>query len=139
REPWIFGEAIEAIIRSWLELRYRLIPYLERCLEEAAATGMPVMRAMPLAFPREPECWVSDTQYMFGPDLLVAPILQPGGKVSIRLPKGRWDDFTTGESFAGGRELVLTCPLERFPVFLRAGAEIPLGPALQHGARSPAG
>ena len=132
REPWIFGDEIEAIVRSWLEVRYRLIPYLERCLEIAAANGMPVMRAMPLAFPEEPECWPADTQYMFGPDLLVAPILEPGGKVGIRLPRGRWRDFTTGESLTGGRSLTFTCPLERFPVFQRADAEIALGPVLQH-------
>ncbi|HEX5078509.1 MAG TPA: TIM-barrel domain-containing protein [Geminicoccaceae bacterium] len=132
REPWLFGDRIEAIIRSWLELRYQLIPYLERCLEEAAATGMPVMRAMPLAFPNEPELWPFETQYMCGPSLLVAPILRPGGRVRLRLPRGDWQDLLTGDRFEGGRSLELTYPLDRFPVFARTDAEIPLGPVVQH-------
>jgi alpha-D-xyloside xylohydrolase len=137
REPWAFGDEAEAVVRRWLELRYRLIPYLEGCLEEAERTGMPVMRAMPLAFPDEPEAWMVDTQYMLGSSLLVAPILLPGGRVRLYLPRGRWRDFTSGEFFEGGRLLALAYPLERFPVFARAGVEIPLGPVRQHTAGRP--
>jgi len=137
REPWAFGEEAEAVVRRWLDLRYQLIPYLESCLEEAAKTGMPVMRAMALAFPAEPEAWAFDTQYMFGPELLIAPILRPGGQVRLYLPHGRWRDFVSGESFDGGRSLELGYPLDRFPVFARADAEIPLGPVLQHTASRP--
>jgi alpha-D-xyloside xylohydrolase len=137
REPWAFGDAAEAVVRRWLELRYRLLPYLEACLEEASRTGMPVMRAMPLAFPAEPEAWAVDTQYMLGSSLLVAPILLPGGRVRLCLPRGRWRDFTSGEIFEGGRLLALTYPLDRFPAFVRAGLEIPLGPVLQHSASRP--
>ena len=124
REPWVFGERIEAIIRDWLELRYRLIPYLEGCLEEAARTGMPVMRAMPLAFPDQPELWPFETQYMFGPSLLVAPILQPGGRVRLRLPQGRWRDLLSGEQREGGQSLEPVYPLDRFPVFAGNGFEL---------------
>lgn len=136
REPWIFGDEAEAIVRSWLEVRYRLVPYLEHCLEEAAASGMPVMRAMPLAFPDEPELWAADTQYLLGDELLVAPILQPGGGIRIQLPRGRWREFSTGESFTGGRSLALTYPLEQFPVFVRGDAALPLGPVMQHTGQS---
>ena len=132
REPWIFGEAVEGIIRDWLVLRYRLIPYLEACLEEAARSGLPPMRAMPLACPDEPEAWGFDTQYLLGRDLLVAPILSPGGTVRAYLPKGRWHRFPEGPSYEGGRSLVLRLPLGEFPVFARGGAAIPLGPAVQH-------
>jgi alpha-D-xyloside xylohydrolase len=132
REPWIFGDRVEAIIRDWLTLRYRLIPYLEACLAEAEWTGLPPMRAMPLALPDQPETWAFDTQYLFGPDLLVAPILRPGGRVRVYLPRGRWHRFPDGEPVDGGRFIELCCPLEEFPVFARAGAEIPLGPAVQH-------
>jgi alpha-D-xyloside xylohydrolase len=132
REPWVFGEPIEAIIRDWVELRYRLIPYLEQCLDEAARTGMPVMRAMPLAFPDQPELWPFETQYMFGPSLLVAPILSPGGGVRLRLPQGHWEDLLTGRTFEGSRSIDLTYGLDRFPVFVRAGVEIPFGPIVQH-------
>ena len=90
------------------------------------------MRAMPLAFPDEPELWPFETQYMCGPSLLVAPILRPGGRVRLRLPQGDWQDLLTGDRFEGGRSLALTYPLDRFPVFARAGAEIPFGPVVQH-------
>jgi alpha-D-xyloside xylohydrolase len=136
REPWAFGARAEAIVRSSLELRYRLLPYLEKCLEEAAGTGMPVMRAMPLAFPDQPELWPFETQYMFGPSLLVAPILRPGGGVRLRLPRGRWRDLLAGDTFEGDRSLELTYELDRFPVFAREGAEIPFGPVIQHTGES---
>jgi alpha-glucosidase (family GH31 glycosyl hydrolase) len=97
---------------------------------------MPVMRAMPLSFPEEPEAWAFDTQYMLGPTLLVAPILRPGGQIRLYLPHGQWRDFTSGELFEGGRPLELTYPLERFPVFVRGSLEMPLGPVLQHTGRS---
>jgi alpha-D-xyloside xylohydrolase len=136
REPWVFGDRIEAIIRDWLELRYRLIPYLERCLEDAESTGIPVMRAMPLVFPDQPELWTFDTQYMLGPSLLVAPILRPDGRVRLHLPGGQWRDLLTGDRFEGGRSLELTYALDRFPVFAREGAEIPWGPIVQHTEES---
>jgi alpha-D-xyloside xylohydrolase len=132
REPWIFGDEIEAILRDWLLLRYRLIPYLEACLTEAARSGLPPLRAMPLACPDQPEAWGFDTQYLFGRDLLVAPILAPGGGARVYLPEGRWHRFPTGPSYEGGRSLVLRLPLAEFPVFARGGAAIPLGPAVQH-------
>jgi alpha-D-xyloside xylohydrolase len=137
REPWAFGAKAEAVVRRWLDLRYRLIPYLERCLDEALRTGLPVMRAMALAFPAEPEAWPFDTQFMLGPALLVAPILRPGGAVRLYLPRGRWRDLLTGAGFDGGSALELAYPLERFPVFARAEAEIPLGPAAQHTGALP--
>jgi alpha-D-xyloside xylohydrolase len=132
REPWIFGKPIEAIIRDWLTLRYRLIPYLDACLAEAARSGLPPMRAMALAVPAQPEAWGFDTQYMLGLDLLVAPILAPGGTVRVYLPHGRWHRFPAGPSYEGGRSLTLDLPLAEFPVFARGGAAIPLGPAVQH-------
>ena len=96
REPWIFGTEVEGIVRDWLTLRYRLIPYLEACLAAAERTGLPPLRAMPLAFPDQPEAWGFDTQYMLGPDLLVAPILAPGGTVRVYLPPGRRHRFPKG-------------------------------------------
>jgi alpha-glucosidase (family GH31 glycosyl hydrolase) len=74
---------------------------------------------------------------MFGPALLVAPILRPGGRVQLYLPYGQWRDFTSGEIVEGGRLLELVCPLERFPVFARAGATIPLGSKVQHTGELP--
>ncbi len=128
REPWEFGAEAERIVKEWLALRYRLLPYLEQCAAEASATGLPVMRAMPLAFPDDPIAWTFEEQYMFGPALLVAPVLQPGGHVRFYLPAGRWTDFWTGEVIEGPRLMETVAPLDRLPIFGREGTALPLGP-----------
>lgn len=132
REPWHFGEDAETITRDWLALRYQLIPYLENASAQAAASGLPVMRAMVLAFPDQPLAWPYETQYMLGDDLLVAPVLNPEGTVRYYLPEGDWFDFWTGQRVAGGRLIDAVLPIDRIPVFVRAGAVLPLGPAVQH-------
>jgi len=132
REPWYFGKRAEKIAKDWLALRYRLLPYLQRQVLEAVRSGMPVMRAMPLAFPRDPIARGFELQYMLGDHLLVAPVLQPGGFVSIYLPEGVWYDYFSGEKVRGGQVLDLTMPLERIPVFVREGAVLVEGPSVQH-------
>jgi len=132
REPWFFGEQAEEIIRHWLAWRYRLIPYLQCCALEAQQTGMPVMRPMPLAFPGEPLSWHFQHQYMLGPSLLVAPVIQPGGKVFFYLPSGRWYDIWNGAWEQGPGMVERDMPLDQIPVFGREGSILPLGPAVQY-------
>ncbi|MFC1878697.1 glycoside hydrolase family 31 protein [Chloroflexota bacterium] len=132
REPWIYGEEAEAIIKKWLAWRYRLIPYLQACALEACRNGLPVMRAMPLAFPDDPLAWGFEEQYMLGPALLVVPVLVPEGKVRFYLPDGDWYDLWSGEHFEGSQLIERTVPLDHIPVFGRAGAILPLGPAVLH-------
>jgi alpha-D-xyloside xylohydrolase len=131
REPWAFGETAEGIARAWFERRYQLIPYLEAALAEASLTGLPVMRAMALAFPEEPESWGFEHQFLCGPSLLVIPVIEPGGRVVAYLPEGRWHDLWSGESLDGGRSLVLEAPLDRIPVFGRDGHVVRLAPVAQ--------
>lgn len=131
REPWAFGEGIEVIVRDWLELRYRLIPYLEDCAEQAVM-GLPVMRAMAVACPDDPAAWAFDEQYMLGSDLFVAPVLQPGGRVRFYLPKGTWYDFWTEEPVTGGQVLEREVSLRKAVFFVREGTRLPLGPVVQH-------
>jgi len=132
REPWAFGTEAEAIARKWLALRYRLIPYLERVVKQASRTCLPVMRAMPLAFPGNALTRSLDTQFMCGEALLVAPIVQPGGEVEIALPPGGWYDLNTRTRYAGRQVLRYTAKLDQFPVFGREGYALPLGRAVQH-------
>ena len=132
REPWSYGEEAGRAAQLALELRYRLLPYLWRAVEEASATGLPVQRAMALACPDEPESWGFDHQFFCGDDLLVAPCLEPSGRVRVYLPEGAWCRFPGGQPFAGGRTHELTLGLEECAVFARRGAEVPLGPAVQH-------
>lgn len=132
REPWAFGEAAEAIVRQWIELRYRLLPYIRGVLAEASATGLPCQRPMVLAFPDDRAGWAFEDQFMFGRDLLVAPVLKPGGDIRFYLPEGDWMDFATGESHEGGRSLRRTVPLDQLPVFVRRGSPVALGPLVSH-------
>ena len=132
REPWAFGADAEAVARKWLAFRYRLIPYLERVVKQATRTGLPVMRAMPLAFPGNPLTRAYETQFLCGEALLVAPILKPGGDVEIALPPGGWYDLNTRQRYAGRQVLRYRAALDQFPVFGREGYALPLGRAVQH-------
>lgn len=132
REPWAFGPQSEAIARKWLAFRYRLIPYLMDAVRAATRTGLPVMRAMPLAFPRNPLLKGFETQFMCGEALLVAPIVQEGGEIEIALPPGGWFDLNTQRRYAGRQVLRYRAPLDQFPVFGREGYALPLGRAVQH-------
>jgi alpha-D-xyloside xylohydrolase len=131
RESWAYGPEAEAAVMKALNLRYRLLPYLWSAVNEASRSGMPVQRAMVLACPDDPAAWPFEEQWMCGPDLLVAACPRPGGEVVVYLPAGRWRRFPDGgESLEGGRVLRLTLGLGELAVFARAGAEIPLGPAV---------
>ena len=132
REPWAFGEENEAIARHWIEFRYRLLPYLKSVIAQAIATGLPVQRAMPLAFPANALTRTYDTQFMCGDALLVAPILAAGGEVDVALPSGAWYDLSSRQRVAGRQVIRYRATLDRFPVFGREGYALPLGPIVQH-------
>jgi alpha-D-xyloside xylohydrolase len=132
REPWTFGAEAEAVARKWLLFRYRLIPYLQRTVAEAVATGMPVMRAMALAFPANALTRGYETQFMCGDSLLVAPIVREGGEVEVALPPGAWFDLNSRQRYPGQRVLRYRAALDQFPVFGREGCVLPLGRAVQH-------
>jgi alpha-D-xyloside xylohydrolase len=132
REPWLFGAEIEAICRKWLAFRYRLIPYLETVIAAATTSGLPVMRAMPLAFPGSTLVRDFDTQFMCGDALLIAPIVREGGSVDIALPPGGWYDLNTRQRFAGRQVLHYRAKLDQFPAFAREGYALPLGRSVQH-------
>jgi alpha-D-xyloside xylohydrolase len=132
REPWAFGAEAEGIARKWLALRYRLIPYLEQVIAQSTQTGMPVARAMPLAFPDSRLARDFETQFLCGDALLVAPILREGGEVDIALPPGAWYDLNTRARYAGSQVLRYAAKLDQFPVFGREGHALPLGRAVQH-------
>ena len=128
REPWTYGADAEAAAMAALRLRYRLLPYIEKAVADAAASGLPVQRAMALACPGEPEAWAFEDQFFFGDDLLVAPCLRADNTVHVYLPDGDWRRFPDGARFAGGRTHRLTLALDEIAVFARAGVRIPLGP-----------
>ncbi|MGE3272598.1 MAG: glycoside hydrolase family 31 protein, partial [Chloroflexota bacterium] len=133
REPWTQGAEALTIFREFDELRYRLIPYLYSLAHEAHQTGMPVLRPMVLQFQDDPATRTIDGQYMLGPSLLVAPILEAGavGK-HVYLPQGTWYNYWTDTAYEGGRWLQLPAQLDWIPLFVRAGTVLPLGPVEQY-------
>jgi alpha-D-xyloside xylohydrolase len=103
RVPWIYDDEAVDVLRYFTKLKCRLMPYLYGVAAQAAACGLPMMRAMLLEFPDEPACEALDRQYMLGSSLLVAPVFSEEGDVSFYLPDGKWTHVLTGEIVDGGR------------------------------------
>lgn len=124
--PWDFDKQTLDIYRTFAKLHTSLFPYIYDAAHEAAKTGMPIIRPMVLAFPNDAEAAAHRYQYLFGPDLLVAPMYQPGTYRSVYLPRNSdgagWIDYWSGASHKGGQTLKVYAPLERMPLFVRGGA-----------------
>ncbi|MDN3656993.1 glycoside hydrolase family 31 protein [Ferruginibacter paludis] len=138
KQPWISGEPYTSINRKYLQLKMRLTPYMYTLCREANITGVPAARAMVLEFPSDSTTLGKQTQYQFmnGQWLLVAPVYKPGNeRDSIYLPRGKWIDYWNGELFNGGKWLRhYAAPLEKLPVFVKAGAIIPMYQAMNFDA-----
>lgn len=138
REPWQFGPEVEAICRKYLTLRYRLLPYIYTAAHEACTTGMPLMRPLVLAFPTDPQVFNLSDEYLFGGDILVAPIVEEGATERVvYLPAGNWVDFWTDTIYTGSRSLTVPAPLDTLPLFIRQGTILPLGPEMQYSWEHP--
>ena len=124
---------VEPIIKKYLELRYRLMPYIYTAARETADTGIPMMRAMWLQHPDDPTAVARGDQFYWGRDLLVAPVVEKGATSrKVYLPKGVWFDYWTLERIEGGREIDRAVDLETTPLYVRAGTTLPLGPIKQY-------
>lgn len=126
QEPWAFGEEVEAICRTFIQLRYRLMPYLYNCFREASESGLPIMRPLLMEYPEDPTVYNLCDQFLVGRDLLVAPIYRPQTEYrSVYLPDGFWYDYWTGERLEGKRHILAHAPLDKIPLYIREGAIIP--------------
>lgn len=126
--PWDFDAETLEIFRFYARLRTRLFPYLYEAAHQAARSGLPIIRPMALAFQSDPAARGKVYQYMVGPDLLVAPIYQPSTRRTVYIPDGTWIDFWSGRSLRGRQTIEVEAPLDRIPLFVRAGAILPLLP-----------
>jgi alpha-glucosidase/alpha-D-xyloside xylohydrolase len=124
---------VEPICKKYLELRYRMLPYLYSAVRECATTGMPIMRALWLHYPDDAKAVACENQYLWGKSVLVAPVVEKGATSrSVYLPKSDWYDFWTNERVEGGREISRPVDLETTPLYVRAGSILPLGPVKQY-------
>ena len=119
RVPWAFDEEAVAVTRRFAKLKQELMPYLMATAKQAHENGTPMMRAMLLEFPEDRTCWYLDQQYMFGPDLLVAPVFSAEGTVEFYLPAGDWTNYFTGEVIAGGRWVTERHDFDSLPLYVR--------------------
>ncbi|HEX5458996.1 MAG TPA: TIM-barrel domain-containing protein [Steroidobacteraceae bacterium] len=128
-EIWAYGRQAEAILARYDRLRYRLIPYIYSLARHTYQTGAPFMRALWMDFPRDPQVANIGDEYMFGPDFLVAPVTSQGQtRKRVYLPAGAdWYDYWTNVRVPGGRTISVDAPIDRIPVFVRAGSILPLG------------
>jgi alpha-glucosidase len=138
QEPWSFGNRLEDINRRSIELRYRLLPYVYNAFHETSETGLPVMRALLLDFPGDPQAVNQNNEFLFGDDLLVSPVVKDKRiHWGAYLPKGIWYDFWTDRRYIGPADVEVSAPLNRIPVFVRDGAIIPTRPVVQYVGQAP--
>ncbi|MCX7796605.1 MAG: DUF5110 domain-containing protein [bacterium] len=124
-EPWSFGKTAEEILKKFIKLRYRLIPYIYS-LAYKTKTGKQMMRAMVIDYPDDKNAYESKYQFMFG-DILVAPVVEKNARIrEVYLPKGYWYDFWTGKRYAGKRFLKVPAPIDKIPLFVRNSSIIPM-------------
>lgn len=140
QEPWVSGPEHEAIRRKYIELRYRLMPYLYTGIEEASRTGIPLMRPLFLEYPEAPDFYGDNRDFLFGRDFFVAPIVtEMVDAENVKLPPGDWYDFWNGEKHNNATTLRLHPKLEEMPLFVRAGAIIPMQAVVQSTQETPSG
>ncbi|MBP3428022.1 MAG: alpha-xylosidase [Clostridia bacterium] len=127
RVPWLFDEESSEVLRKFVQLKCRLMPYLYGAAVEAHEHGTPMMRPMMLEFPDDPACDMLDRQYMLGENLLVAPIFRKDGHVKYYLPDGQWTSLLSGETVQGGHWQTETHDFMSLPLMVRPGTVLPMG------------
>lgn len=149
REPWAFGTPESKTYKTLLKftnLRYRLMPYIYSLAWKVTSENYTIMRALPFDFMSDTATYTINNQYMFGPSILVNPVVEPlyylpnnikkdssAYTRNVYLPKGtQWIDFWTGERFVGGQTIKANATFETMPLFVRAGSIIPMGPFIQY-------
>jgi alpha-glucosidase len=133
QEPWSYGTSHEALNRRAIELRYELLPQIYDVMREATETGLPAFRPLVLEYPEDERTYGIDDQYLFGSDLLAAPVMREGlHEIWPYLPAGRWFDYWSGAPVEGGRRIRQAVTLATIPLFVRAGAFLFTQPVVQH-------
>ncbi len=123
--PWEWPAPAFAVYRRYAALHMSLFPYRYAAALEASKTGMPMMRALPLVFEKDARARACGDEYMFGPDLLVAPVADENTRRPVYLPQGEWVDYWTGVQVSGGKVVVVDAPMDTLPLWVRAGAVVP--------------
>ncbi|MGC9397454.1 MAG: TIM-barrel domain-containing protein [Anaerolineae bacterium] len=137
REPWEYGPEATKIAHRYLTLRYRLLPYIYTQAARSCETGLPMVRPLVLDYQEDPNVAQLDLEYLFGDSLLVAPLFTHAHERQVYLPAGRWVDYWSKEVVEGGRWITVEAPLEKLPLWVKAGHIIPLGPMMDYVDQKP--
>ena len=138
QEPWSFGEPFTSLARHFIELRYQLLPYVYTAFWQYATLGTPMLRPLTFLDQNDPETYLRMAEFSLGDNLLVCPITQPGvdGRW-MYLPRGEWYYYWTDELKSGGQEVWASADLDRIPLFVKAGAVVPMQPVMQYVGQKP--
>jgi alpha-glucosidase (family GH31 glycosyl hydrolase) len=136
RLPWEYDAATQAVGDQFLQLRSELVPYLYTLSNQSATTGLPMAQALYLDYPTQAAAYTNPTEYLLGPNMLVAPVTTPGDAVAAQVwfPPGAWEDYFTGATFTGPATETIDMPTSRMPVFVKAGGIVPLQPSASHAS-----
>jgi alpha-D-xyloside xylohydrolase len=132
REPWNYAPNTQEIVRDFLNLRYSLFPYIYSEAHMCSDLGLPMLRALVLDYESDPTVFNIEDEYLFGRNLLIAPILTEEDTRKIYIPDGEWVDFWSFKQYPGRTWIEYSCELNKIPVFIKAGTLIPFGPVMQH-------
>ncbi len=138
-EIWSYGPDAQKTLEAFDKLRYRLMPYIYSLAWRTTSEGYTIMRPLVMDFREEVRAQNIGDQFLFGPAVLVNPVTEPGATTRhLYLPNTKWYDFWTGATIQGGRALDAPSPIERMPLFVRAGSILPLGPDIEYAAEKSA-
>jgi len=139
-EPWKYGQTVEDNMRKMLNLRYRLLPYIYSEAWQVTKNGSTMMRPLVMDFREDAKAIDQSYEYMFGKSILVAPIMEAGtSEWNVYLPKSvKWFDFWTGKHYDGGQSIKTSAPLDKIPLFVKAGSIIPMGKFIQYAGQKSA-
>ena len=129
-EPWLISESFTKAFRDCAEMKYKLMPYVYAQAKDCSERGLPMVRALLVEFPDDPGAWLVEDEYMFGSQMLVAPLLESGNSRTVYLPRGQWIDYQTGKVYVSGYQ---TIQVGSIPVIIlvRDGSVIPHAPLAQ--------
>jgi alpha-D-xyloside xylohydrolase len=138
-EIWSYGRDAQKILTAYDQLRYRLMPYIYSLAWKTTNEGYTIMRPLVMDFREDVRAQNVGDQFLFGPAILVSPVTEPGAATRrLYLPNAKWYDFWTGAAVQGGRTLDAPSPIDRMPLYVRAGSILPLGPDVEYAAQKSA-
>lgn len=138
QEPWSFGAKYEAISKKFIEMRYRLLPYIYTTFWQYSRHGMPMMRPLSFIAQNNPETYTRNEEFMFGDSLLIAPVMLEGQQEkNVYLPEGEWYYNWNNQFYKGNTEVTIPTPIDQIPIFIKAGAVVPTYPKIQYIGEKP--